>query len=793
MKEKSKNAARTRREKENSEFYELAKLLPLPSAITSQLDKASIIRLTTSYLKMRIVFPEGLGESWGHVSRTRSLDNVGRELGSHLLQTLDGFIFVVAPDGKVMYISETASVHLGLSQVELTGNSIYEYIHPADHDEMTAVLTAHQPCHSHFVQEYEMERSFFLRMKCVLAKRNAGLTCGGYKVIHCSGYLKIRQYSLDMSPFDGCYQNVGLVAVGHSLPPSAVTEIKLHSNMFMFRASLDMKLIFLDSRVAELTGYEPQDLIEKTLYHHVHSCDSFHLRCAHHLLLVKGQVTTKYYRFLAKQGGWVWVQSYATIVHNSRSSRPHCIVSVNYVLTDTEYKGLQLSLDQVTDTKPSFPFSSAPTSLTENRRAPKSRVSRAKTKARLSPYTQYTGFQAERSESDQDSPWAGSPLTDSASPQLLEQGEGLGTSCAYRQFSEPRPLCYSLPITEEHHHHHTPSDSHSHLDRHGHNQTCERGRCEAGRYFLGAPQGGTEAWWGAARSVLPLAKTSSLENGEGYESSVPHIPSIHSLHNCGQWDQDSVVSSPDGGSASDSGDRHRTDYFRVSPQEPSKIETLIRATQQMIKEEENRLQHRSKLHPGPDTPLGPANGLPKGPGPCFTTDYPQGVLHSVLCRGLGQVISPASSPAPLFRLSSPGSDHRLPKPKTYLQQTGQTDLSPLPQPLHHQLGRPGPCSASSPSPAPALYHSHPQTQTGRPYLDKQAATYSLTGRPYLDKQAATYSLTGYALEHLYDTESLRDFYSSAGSTHYDVTSHLRMQAEQGPGHKGTSVIITNGS
>uniref|UniRef100_A0A4W5Q207 SIM bHLH transcription factor 1a n=1 Tax=Hucho hucho TaxID=62062 RepID=A0A4W5Q207_9TELE len=784
MKEKSKNAARTRREKENSEFYELAKLLPLPSAITSQLDKASIIRLTTSYLKMRIVFPEGLGESWGHVSRTRSLDNVGRELGSHLLQvgshilqTLDGFIFVVAPDGKVMYISETASVHLGLSQVELTGNSIYEYIHPADHDEMTAVLTAHQPCHSHFVQEYEMERSFFLRMKCVLAKRNAGLTCGGYKVIHCSGYLKIRQYSLDMSPFDGCYQNVGLVAVGHSLPPSAVTEIKLHSNMFMFRASLDMKLIFLDSRVAELTGYEPQDLIEKTLYHHVHSCDSFHLRCAHHLLLVKGQVTTKYYRFLAKQGGWVWVQSYATIVHNSRSSRPHCIVSVNYVLTDTEYKGLQLSLDQVTDTKPSFPFSSAPTSLTENRRAPKSRVSRAKAKARLSPYTQYTGFQAERSESDQDSPWAGSPLTDSASPQLLEQGEGLGASCAYRQFSEPRPHCYSLPITEEHHHHHTPSESHSHLDTHGHNQTCERGRCEAGRYFLGAPQGGREAWWGAARSVLPLAKTSSLENGEGYESSVPHITSIHSLHNCGQWDQDSVVSSPDGGSASDSGDRYRADYFRASPQEQSKIETLIRATQQMIKEE-NRLQHRSKLHPGPDTPLGPANGLPKGPGPCFTTDYPQGVLHSVLCRGLGQVISPASSPAPLSRLSSPGSDHCLPKPKNYLQQTGQTDLSPLPQPLHHQLGRPGPCPASSPTPAPALYPSHPQTQTGRPYLDKQSATYSLTG---------------YALEHLYDTESLRDFCSSAGSTHYDVTSHLRMQAEQGPGHKGTSVIITNGS
>ena len=60
MKDKSKNAARNRREKENSEFFELGKLLPLPSAITSQLDKASVIRLTTSYLRMRQIFPEGI-------------------------------------------------------------------------------------------------------------------------------------------------------------------------------------------------------------------------------------------------------------------------------------------------------------------------------------------------------------------------------------------------------------------------------------------------------------------------------------------------------------------------------------------------------------------------------------------------------------------------------------------------------------------------------------------------------------------------------------------------------------
>jgi hypothetical protein len=30
--------------------------------------------------------------------------------------------------------------------------------------------------------DFEVERSFFIRMKCVLAKRNAGLCSGGYKV-----------------------------------------------------------------------------------------------------------------------------------------------------------------------------------------------------------------------------------------------------------------------------------------------------------------------------------------------------------------------------------------------------------------------------------------------------------------------------------------------------------------------------------------------------------------------------------------------------------------------------------
>jgi len=41
-------------------------------------------------------------------------------LGSHILQSLDGFVFALNQEGKFLYISETVSIYLGLSQVSKT-------------------------------------------------------------------------------------------------------------------------------------------------------------------------------------------------------------------------------------------------------------------------------------------------------------------------------------------------------------------------------------------------------------------------------------------------------------------------------------------------------------------------------------------------------------------------------------------------------------------------------------------------------------------------------------------------
>lgn len=57
--EKSKNAARTRRSKEKDAFSELAKVVPILDHVANTLDKASIARIAVSILKYRNIYPYG--------------------------------------------------------------------------------------------------------------------------------------------------------------------------------------------------------------------------------------------------------------------------------------------------------------------------------------------------------------------------------------------------------------------------------------------------------------------------------------------------------------------------------------------------------------------------------------------------------------------------------------------------------------------------------------------------------------------------------------------------------------
>ncbi|CAN9499562.1 unnamed protein product [Ophioblennius macclurei] len=345
-KEKSRDAARCRRSKETEVFYELAHQLPLPHSVSAHLDKASIMRLAISFLRTRKL----LAMSCSNDTPTPTSDEDG-QMDSLYLKSLEGFVTVVTSDGDMVFLSENISKFMGLTQVELTGHSIFDFTHPCDHEEIRENLTLKTAGNGFGKKGKELntERDFFMRMKCTVTNRGrtVNLKSASWKVLHCTGHL--RMYS-SCPPRVLCgFKEPPLtcaVLMCEPIPHPSNIDTPLDSRTFLSRHSMDMKFTYCDDRVTELMGYAPEDLLGRSVYDLYHALDSDSVTKSHHNLCSKGQAVSGQYRMLAKNGGYVWVETQGTVIYNSRNSQPQCIVCVNYVLSDIEEKSMIFSLEQ---------------------------------------------------------------------------------------------------------------------------------------------------------------------------------------------------------------------------------------------------------------------------------------------------------------------------------------------------------------------------------------------------------------------------------------------------------------
>ncbi|KAL2083796.1 hypothetical protein ACEWY4_021569 [Coilia grayii] len=338
-KEKSRDAARCRRSKETEVFYELAHQLPLPHNVSSHLDKASIMRLTISFLRTRKLLSASC--SGGGTEEDRQMDNL-------YLKSLEGFVSVVTTDGDMIFLSENINKFMGLTQVELTGHSIFDFTHPCDHDEIRENLSLKTGVGKKG-KELSTDRDFFMRMKCTVTNRGrtVNLKSASWKVLHCMGHMKVYN---SCPPRALCgYKEPPLaciVMMCEPIPHPSNIDTPLDSKTFLSRHSMDMKFTYCDDRVTELMGYSPEDLLGRSVYEFYHALDSDSVAKSHQNLCTKGQAVSMQYRMLAKHGGYVWVETQGTVIYNSRNSQPQCIVCVNYVLSDIEEKSMVFSMDQ---------------------------------------------------------------------------------------------------------------------------------------------------------------------------------------------------------------------------------------------------------------------------------------------------------------------------------------------------------------------------------------------------------------------------------------------------------------
>ncbi|KAM8945434.1 LOW QUALITY PROTEIN: endothelial PAS domain-containing protein 1 [Pelodytes ibericus] len=342
-KEKSRDAARCRRSKETEVFYELAHQLPLPQNISSHLDKASIMRLTISYLRTHKLLSSVCTDKEADVSMEKQLDNL-------YLKALEGFIAVVTQDGDMIFLSENINKFMGLTQVELTGHSIFDFTHPCDHDEIRENLSLKTGAGVlKKNKDANTERDFFMRMKCTVTNRGrtVNLKSATWKVLHCTGHVRVYN-SYHSHPVCGYKDPMlnCLVMMCQPVQHPSNIEIPLDSKTFLSRHSMDMKFTFCDDRITDFIGYHPEELLSRSAYEFYHALDSENMTKSHQNLCTKGQVVTGQYRMLAKHGGYVWVETQGTVIYNTRNSQPQCIVCVNYVLSEIEKNDTVFSLDQ---------------------------------------------------------------------------------------------------------------------------------------------------------------------------------------------------------------------------------------------------------------------------------------------------------------------------------------------------------------------------------------------------------------------------------------------------------------
>ncbi|XP_054264279.1 hypoxia-inducible factor 1-alpha-like isoform X2 [Macrosteles quadrilineatus] len=335
-KEKSRDAARCRRSKESVIFTDLAHALPLPASTVAGLDKASVMRLAISFLRVRSLIDNTIPME----VKEEPVKPSPEMYDGLFLKALEGFLLVVSGDGDIVFLSENVQDYLGLSQIDLMGQSIYEVSHPCDHSEVKEILTG---------KDIEsLQRTFFLRMKCTLTGkgRNVNLKSATYKVIHCTGHM----VSSDTQSDNGSSSDEGidtgsspgsqlcLVAIGEPIPHPANIEIPLGYQTFLSKHSLDMKFTYADDKMAEFLGYDPEQLIGKSVYEFYHTQDSQTVLKAFKGLHSKGQTQTGRCRFLAHGGGYMWILTQATLIYNNKGHKPQSIVCVHFVTSGVEHK-----------------------------------------------------------------------------------------------------------------------------------------------------------------------------------------------------------------------------------------------------------------------------------------------------------------------------------------------------------------------------------------------------------------------------------------------------------------------
>ncbi|PAV91408.1 hypothetical protein WR25_06393 [Diploscapter pachys] len=341
--ETSRYAARDRRGKEADIFNDLKEVVPLVDDNTvTHLDRIALLRVAVTLCRLK--------KTAGNVlERTDSnSDEANQHTEDMLTECLDGFVMIVDSDGTILYITESVVLFLGLTQTDMSGRVLKEFLHPQDYETFCQLSTE---CNGELDQNDV--RTAVLRLKTVISPRGRTLNLK-------SALFKPVTFTVHGKRSTGGHvllMQASTIPAGQGgLSSAAQNSTKMSDSVcgtFMTRHTCDMRVSYASDRLNQFIHKEPRSLIGSSFYDLVHPEDIEILAECIKELLSKGHIRTPYYRLIASDGSAIWVTSEAsTVAHTTKGTKGqyiiclHCVLGVQQeneeliVCTDSDPNGL---------------------------------------------------------------------------------------------------------------------------------------------------------------------------------------------------------------------------------------------------------------------------------------------------------------------------------------------------------------------------------------------------------------------------------------------------------------------
>ncbi|XP_043963863.1 aryl hydrocarbon receptor nuclear translocator-like protein 2 isoform X1 [Gambusia affinis] len=368
FREPHRQIEKRRRDKMNNLIDELSTMIPACQPMARKLDKLTVLRKAVQHLKSLKAGASGAFADAKHKPSILPHDDL-RHL---LLRAADGFLLVVRCDrAKILFISESVSKILNFSKLELTGQSLFDFIHPKDiHkvkeqisssemlpqqrlvDASTGVqVPAEAPARpSHLATG--ARRSFFCRMKHsrVTGKHEGKHSLPAaskkkesyrYCTLHCTGYMRTwpsGQLDPEGDATDKEMPSLSCLVTVCRLHPSLShqppKDVNVKATEFVTRCAIDGKFTFVDQQATTVIGYLPQEVLGTSCYEYFHQDDLQHMAGKHRQVLrSKEKIDTQCYKFKTKHGSYVTLQSQWFSFTNPWTKEVEFIVSSNRVIS----------------------------------------------------------------------------------------------------------------------------------------------------------------------------------------------------------------------------------------------------------------------------------------------------------------------------------------------------------------------------------------------------------------------------------------------------------------------------